>query len=1181
MSTRTPEQIAAITTLDRNVIVVAGAGSGKTFVLVERFLHLLDVHPEWALNAIVAITFTTKAAAEMRARVRRELEARAQNALDDETRARWQRLWASMEGSRIGTIHALCASILRANAAEAGIDPQFTVLEEDDAAVLLERAADQVMRDLISEDDSAALLFGEYPASAIRQALIEHAHASRTLPDLLPDYVAYWVALWSENARGLLVHFLEDAEFWDHAHWAPDGGFPQGDDLLLDVWSACYALLDALRQPADPQTQVGYLKQLVKAINLKGGKPSLWGGTDGVKESRAHLGAMREYAEALAKVIGDPPGEDSQRAAALIPLWHRAITRMRAAYADAKDRLSAVDFDDLERKTRDLLERFPHVGERYRGGEFRHVMVDEFQDTNADQWAIITALADVNQPGSLFLVGDPKQSIYAFRGADVSVFERVRAAFKATPAGLEILMGQSFRTHTTLVNGFNDLFGQILTRDERSAVREYQVTFDPMRAERTPPETRCAVEIALHDKGLLKEADEGEETDARLWEADAVARRIHEIVNVEQWMIFDRDAKTHRLIRYGDIAILFQGMTHVTAYEEALKTHGVDYVTISGRGYYDRQEVWDVLNLLRVLHNPADDLALASVLRSPMFALSDDALLMLRLILSDDASPVPLITALEHAAHEPGFVPDDEQPLVIFAAQCLNDLRRWVGRVTMAELLQRALDSTAYLAILTGLPDGARRRGNVEKLLTKAAASGAIGLGVFTRALTDLSERETREGEVTLDVENAVRLMTIHKSKGLEFPLVVLVDLSYNFASAGSRTAPLIVDPVVGIACHLHESAIRDDKNNRQPPYAYALARRLNGERGEAERRRLLYVAATRAQDYLLLSGSFKVSSKQEITCGGVMTWLYDALKLADHGIDTEGDLPYAWGTARLRLPLLTIESGLSDDRVGDQPSADADPVQPPLTARIPRQIAAAARSLSATQIADLGAAHLAASDVQRAVYALRWRRSMVFEAPSHIETITSKRHFGRRIGEIVHQALCVSDPNADDMALKTLTRSLAWERGITAPGELAAAVEDALSLLKRVRRSEIFQWIAEAREVYRELPFAFRAGDRQIHGKLDLLLHMPDGEWRIVDYKTDTHPKDEQTRAAMERHASRYALQVGAYAVAVSRLIGVVPRTFIHYIRYNQRVEITEAEWRDAFSRLEGFIGGLFEDEP
>ena len=401
-----------------------------------------------------------------------------------------------------------------------------------------------------------------------------------------------------------------------------------------------------------------------------------------------------------------------------------------------------------------------------RGAEFKHLLVDEFQDTNSAQWQIINSLADLQRGGSLFVVGDPKQSIYQFRGADVSVFNTVRDQIADHASGLALPLSTSFRSHRPLVEQFNRLFAEILVRDESSPVKDFEVVLDkPMEAFRDEAPALPAITVQLLESEERDEAGEHilersgrrkvrNADDMRRWEAYEIATQIKRMI-IEECPVFDKETRETRGMAYRDVAVLFQSMTKLTLYEDVFKSQGLPFLTVAGRGYFDRQEVWDMLDLLRFLHNPVDNLSLATVLRSPIFAFSDDLLFALRLQ-SDDAAearePLPLWRALHIAAEKPmPGITEADLPAISHALETLSELLRMAGRVTISELLRRALAKTNYLAILTGLPDGDRRRGNVEKLLQLAEDSGKITLGKFSQYLADLSMREAREGEAHLE----------------------------------------------------------------------------------------------------------------------------------------------------------------------------------------------------------------------------------------------------------------------------------------------------------------------------------------------------------------------------------------------------------------------------------------------
>jgi ATP-dependent helicase/nuclease subunit A len=1133
MTLASDAQTRAIHTHDRDVIVIAGAGSGKTYVLVERYAALLETH---AVSEIVAITFTNKAAREMRERVRLRLDEKWAAAADEAERARWSERIGALDSARIMTIHALCTALLRANAAEARVDPDFAVLEESDSRLLREDALDLALKQLAAEDDPALALFDEYSAPMLRKALLDGMTGDPL--NLEGDLREQWDRLWSQVASRELrrlrgskaVAALEEA------------GFVPETDKLGAIWLQTRTQLhSALDAPtlADAVALLGEID-----INLRVGSAPAWGGKAALDEAKAILRFVRAEIEALLERAGQPPNTPGdQRAADLLPLWKRALDRARGVYESAKRDRAALDFDDLERIARDLL-RDEDVRARWRA-EFAHLLVDEFQDTNRAQWDIITALA---RPGGLFLVGDPKQSIYAFRGADVTVFEAARRAIEA--AGGEVIsLSHSYRTHSELVRRFNTLFSRVLVREDEDAL--YQVEFgEPMTAQRPYESGLPPTEIRV---GVYPSRGGGEDDRSS-------ARRYREGRQIAAWIvkqvesarpIYDKALKAYRPIEYGDIAILLRRMTHVTAYEAALKDAGLPFVTLAGRGYFDRQEVWDVLNLLRALHAPGDSLALASALKSPLFNLTDDHLLRL--------------------ASQPGLTMwsaliQDQSAEMRFVIDMLRTLRERAGRVTIYELMAEALAHTGYLATLTALPDGARRRANVEKLLDRARDSGHVTLGAFSRYLADLSALEVREGEAALDAEGAIRLMTIHASKGLEFPAVVLADQGGN--SGRNDNSLLHIEPP---SCRVYDP----EQDNVIAPPSLMLAQRHDADREEAESRRLFYVAATRAADVLLISGLAAQKNDGDITYDGTLAWWIDTFgePSDDERYDATIDPAAVRSVGEHSASLIVNGEG----------------VPPPLIAPVSAPLTTFVRTLSASQIADLGCAFNAESEEQRRYYRERWRNDVLRAAPSSVEPVqdAGRRVTKRIIGEMVHRALRWWTPSLSSVEVSRALETHAWELGIIDGRARDSAVQEALSLFEQVLSADVQQRIRRAmglgNPVFRELPFIYRAEKREIHGVIDVLFQTVEGRWQVVDYKTaDLRHYPQSAR----HHARRYWLQVGVYAAAAMQVLAEanfanpVPEVYIHYIRGMDTVKVETHEWQDALTRLEPCIGGLIKDD-
>lgn len=1164
MSPFTPAQDRAIHTLDRNLVVVAGAGSGKTRVLVERYLRLLDTHPEWELNQVVAITFTQKAAQEMRDRVRTELLKRmeaAQTNGDSRAMALWSKRVSAMDSARIDTIHALCADILRQNAAEAGIDPTFEVLDDVEARTLRESVMDDLLVALAANDDPVIELFTEYRADDVRTALTELLADQPDTP--ADDLMRHWRELWEADARRTIETLLADPAFRQAATWH-ERGLPTGEDKLLDVWKICQMHLSTLISSQDWAVQLASLRQLKEAIKLNGGKAGVWGGREIMEEAKAVLNTLRERAEEVLKFIGDEPGDVDEHAAQLLPHWAALLRLMRSAYTDAKRERGVLDFDDLEALTRLLLREREDVRRRYRGAEFRHLLVDEFQDTNDAQWDIVRLLAPPEAQGTLFVVGDPKQSIYSFRRADVRVFGEAQQVL-SSQGGEIVSLARSFRTHAPLVACFNTLFSRILMRDSASIAADYQVDLgEPMDAARgTSPQDDPFIELWIIDR-TDKEDDDARGVGQRA-EAEAIAERIHALIRART-LVYDRALGTTRPMGYGDCTLLFRSMTDAPVYEDVFKAAGLPYVTIAGKGYYNRQEVADVLNLLRAIYHPGDNLALATALRSPLFALSDDALYALRSRRGEDGMIPPLWDALA----DPTGLPADEAEALACARATLLRLRSVAGRVPIAELLEMALDATDYLAVLTGLTDGARRRGNIEKLLEKARSSGKLTLGEFSQYLKDLSETETREGEASLDATGAVTLMTIHKSKGLEFPVVFLVDAQRE---SSDSAALLVNDPQVGLACRVYDA--KQDKMTS--PFAYRRAALLHKARDDAENRRLLYVAMTRAQDRLIISGYASRRANEE--GWNAKGWLGQIIEGFELGNCEPGTHSFDWGQFLIRQIPARREPTHREPPPAAWELHQAAPAMPPLLAAVRFERDASARALSASQIAHLGGFATEEMPERRSRYRLRLLHSLLRDAPERIDRVKSTRSSqvsARRIGEIVHRALRWWQFPTDRDDLRDILRSYAWEEGIVEPEHINIAINEARNLLRGFQSSPLWAMIDEARrdgQHFPELPILYQTDKRTIQGKLDALIVRPDGAHAVIDYKSSTM-RDGANPQVAAQHARRYYLQVGVYAAAIQRLTGAIPDIYIHYIRYNHTIRVTTEAWQSALAQLESVIG-------
>ena len=1115
----------------------------------------------------------------------------------------WREHEAGLESARIYTIHGLCGQILRANPVEAVVDPRFQILDEVEAVLLRNEVVENVLAALV--DSEGAALLQHYGVQKVRDILKQFTSGAQALSVFerldgvsSEELIKHWQDMWREDSENMIQAVQNDSDLRAALAWADDMILPDGDKLSA-IWGIVKDCKEGLYSN-DANRVSESLDILAKEIKLTGGKRDDWGGQEQLETCKAMLSSIREIAKDYNTQILPQPNVLDDIAATLLLLWRDAIRLIYEQFRLIKVERNVLDFDDLELQTVELLKNHPSVAERYSGddGDIRHVMVDEFQDTNYAQREIVYRLCGIDTErqyapnGRLFVVGDPKQSIYAFRGADVSVFDQVQSEI-VQMGGRSLRLSQSFRSHAQLVDMFNYFFEKVLVRGENPAQKFY-VGYEGMVAHRKS-ETHHHAPVSLI---LLPNRSEEANTktfstdDMRRWEAWELGQSIRQMVEAEV-PVWDKTLAAYRPMQYGDVAILFQSLTKSPLYEQVFQNLGLPYITVAGKGYFDRQEVWDLMNLLRVLHNPADNLALASVLRSPMFGVSDDSLLAMRLR-QRDGEIVSLWETIGHDESSEGWQEDwisireDDWEAIAFAHEILHSLHVLAGRVTIAELLNHALDVTGFEATLTGLPNGQRRRANVQKLLDLAQKSGRVSLSEFNTYLEDMVSSEAREGEAALEAEGVITIMSVHKSKGLEFPVVILADTSWS----RNETYPaLFVDPIVGAVCDVVQEGVDDLK-----PFEYLLGQKYTKERALAERKRLLYVAATRAQDYLIVSGSITKSTGSQ-SKSDWMNQIRWALSNEEYQLDDDlmpdpksSHLPYTWGNLEVHIPIAPEQKVWVDysyqENLWDQLSSNMTatgsqkiPAQLPLMRDVVVERTMIKRHISATQLERLGRIPFEHPEQNgRADF----RRMLLKDMPQPVKPIShqhlvSGRVPGYIIGEVVHRALKVGllpfqrNPEQFEEGI----RAYAWELGVTNEIAVRYVIQEARRLLTGFEESDAHKLIATATQINREIEFVYQHHQYVIHGIIDVLF-FANRQWHIMDYKTNR-----VDFYGVESYSLRYRYQMGAYAKAVEQQTGQIPVVCLHYLHPNRLYRLPEYEWQDAMEDLDTEINvTLWADE-
>ncbi|MBE0408232.1 MAG: UvrD-helicase domain-containing protein [Anaerolineales bacterium] len=1122
----TSEQKAAIETQGRALLVDAGAGTGKTWVLVERFIHLLSEHPEWPLESILAVTFTKKAAREMRTRIRAAIEQKVRTYPAD---THWQDRRRLVDRLQVSTIHGLCARILKENAIAAGIDPLFTELDEQESDLLKEEAIQQTLVELVDEDSPVLDLLTTIRVRDLRSEmsslLVKRGTVSRIF-DQLPDpatLIERWEEGFAEMKAQLWQAELSSNELFCSAlHAIPAIAIRAREDLLAR--SVEYAQQGCQLQSAGDYA--GAISVWLN-INLKGGRGVNWGGKEEMTALKASLGALREVAQKIEKrgFTREIDAEDEQAIQALL-LWKQLWGRLNQSYGQLKDERRALDFDDLEMLTEQLLSQEPR-SQRLRAylAGINHVMVDEFQDTNQIQQSIIYKLAHPTQGERLFVVGDAKQSIYRFRQAQVSVFNQTKEQIQRASGFPALRLARSFRTHQPLLSFNNVLFDQLLQPLAKDYT-DFEAQPGRLTAERddfpSQPVVPAPVEMILIPNKDQEDTNIDMES-ARIWEAAEIARRLLSL-HAGEFLVWDKGRREYRPFMFNDAAVLMRATTSLPLYEEQFKAAGLPYLAVSGRGYYNLPEVQDLISLLLSLYSPGDDLSLASALRSPLFSLSDETLYRLRWWKADnERSPDP--RSYTAALQDPPSTNQGEE--VAFAAEVLAALWSLAGRAPVWELLRAAVSKTGYEAALaiSDRDSGGmgRRRSNVLKLLEFAREWGGANLSEFLRRVQALKAQEAREGEALgkTPESGAVQLMSIHAAKGLEFPVVVLADLGRR-AQQRAFDSRILHDPLYGIVCQL-----RDDQGDWRKPASYLWAEWLEEQMEQAENKRLLYVACTRAADLLILSGRL----------GEKGSWLQEILAAMEIEAGGDGERVVDKGRFSIRIvepraaPILKSwggevypsQAGITEiPRLAEPLSGEAFP-----------------RSISVTQLTRFGQAETAGGMQMFPRLLHPSGDSGQVRAPAYV------------IGRMVHKALadwgCLSKPPQE---LHSLLESLARKEGIWKTSTIAEAVESSYRMLSKLTRDALFAEIDAASERFAELPFLLKTEGGVVEGVIDLLYRASDGVWKLIDWKTEYMRED-----ILEQFSREHELQLGWYGRAVKEITGVTPQVYLCYLNPNVRL--------------------------
>ena len=1146
----TPAQSAAITARGGSLLVSAAAGSGKTRVLVERVVGLITdpIHPVEA-DSLLIMTFTNAAAAKLRADITTRL-AEEVRAHPGDMRLRRQQLL--LQRAAIGTVDAFCLHFVQQHFAALDVPPDFTTAEEAELARIEQETLSAVLESAYTDADFRAfadLYDRGRTDNTAGNAVLELYHFSRALPhpaEVLQQFAAMWQqdappqdTPWGQNllaislqrtqgARALLQAAARTAAKDEAADFAYTAVLQEDADRV--TW-LCQVL-----EKGDWDRSVAALGEFDtawrRAGRIKGGKdgnPCAFAASELRARAKKQIESLRTD---FLLCTGEEYAADRRRAAPLVAALVRVTQQFADACFAAKCEEKLLDYADFEHLTLDLLltpdnQRTPLC--RTVSSHYSAVLVDEYQDTNALQDAIYFALARP-EGDNLFFVGDIKQSIYRFRQADPQVFvdkqQRWQAYPQPAPQPASLALDANFRSAPGVIAGINYLF-EVFFSQGLGGVDYGDGQRLVVGSKTTDYRGFCEVDVI---DGAGAEGD-----------AAAIAARIREMM-AEGFVV--RDKTGQRPCRYDDFCILLRGRGDFAVYEAALRTAGIPVFADTAADLLDEPHIRPFAALLRVIDNPAQDIPLAAVLLSPMFPYTADDLVTLR-----GACPEGSLYGAVLYGGQPRFAP---------FLETLAEFRRLARTLPVDALLEELLARTGYLAAVGALPEGARCREDLQSFCAWAASAGRTGLPGVIRAmdaarqnggLTQSTGGQTRPG--------CVSIMTVHRSKGLEFPVVFVANTSHQF-NQSDAIRPVLTHSRLGVGVMLRAGSTA--KRYKTLPYA-ALAQAIRTET-LSEEMRVLYVALTRAQDALIIT---------------------IPLKKAASSLKTPALCAHAEATGPEAMQGMSSWAGWLLTAVLLHPSSDALwaytgllphylPTRTPLTIKV----LPAPEASPAPEPAPAPAPDEALLDTLRQSFAWRSPRAPLQKIPAKV-SVSAVAHAARPValerpaflqktgmtgaerGTAIHAFMqsVPFDGTAPDLDAEV-------QRQIDAR-LLDAGLADKLDL-DRVRpffESAVWRRIRHARAVLREEPFITalpaaqitpEAGECEaevlVQGIADLVL-VYDDHAEILDYKTD------RSRDAAF-YIKEYAAQLQLYRRAFAQRLAVpVTKLTIYSFTLGEEIDI------------------------
>ncbi len=1238
----TEEQLEAIQSKGSNILVAAAAGSGKTAVLVERIIQkLLDKENPINIDEMLVATFTNAAAEEMRNRISQALELAIQ---EDPQSFHLRKQLSLIQRSFISTLHSFCTTVVRQHAYLLDIDPAFRIADEMEIDLIKQAVIDEMFEaaygasskgdngasddeeqmermnqffhvvDMFSNDrsdiDVETLILSVYTFAMQHPSpkkWLDKVADAYDIPEVFSGEELPWLEILKTEIVDQLEGYRGDLNKAIQLANGPNGPYHyvealQADILLIDemleninCWDELYTLVNSRKLKSLSRKSVDCDEVIKEEIKqLRDRFRTYWNkmGKDWFARNLAgHIGDLRKLYPSVNRIV-------------------QLVLEFKERFKQEKKARGLVDFADLEHFCLEILTEKQQDGDQiipssiamFYQKQFKEVLVDEYQDINLVQETILRMVSDQTGNGNMFMVGDVKQSIYRFRHAEPSLFIEKYNRYEKDPSlGMRIDLASNFRSRQTVLQGANFIFKQIfdeavgnIAYDEKAALQYGNKGYDDL------PIHDPEIEVVVIDKegdseqSNYDDVDDGEEKVEDLLTIQMEARLYAE--KIKHWIgnknniprqIFDKDLQQMRDIQYRDIVILLRSLTGLSTIMEELKKQGIPVYVEMKTGYFSAMEIQVMVNMLKVIDNPYQDIPLASILRSPIVGLNEEQLANVRLMNQKGTFYEALMLFAK--------TEQDGSELVSSFLKQLSEFREMAKSDSVSALIWEIFQETGYYDFVGGIPGGRQRQANLRALYDRARSYEATsfrGLFRFLRFIERMQEQRKDLGEARAlsEQEDVVRIMTIHKSKGLEFPVVMIggMNKQFNFSDVRNK---YMLDKDIGFATKF----IDPEKQIMYSTLYFLALKEVSIQHLLSEEMRVLYVAMTRAREKLVMIGtvanfadqlsrhwgnsgsesSLVISKQLRKRAKTYFDWIIPALirhknndvlhRVEDVEIVSGINLKADESTWDIHI----LDGGKLTNLTEDEVVSKSD-LREMMTnwQGVPSQLIDEERVLEIDEKLSFKYPFFEATitRAKQSVTEIKRRQEEIDENSSHelvrgskISLVSrpkflqeEKKLTSAEIGTAMHtvmQHLPLTDKwQKEDLA--GFVKQLVAKECLTS--EEAEVID--LKAIEQFFQHEKAEVFSRAEKIEREVPFMYTLKTSEIYhdwesdteekvliqGIIDCLIYMSDGRVIILDYKTDQINDKDVTDSLITTLKERYRVQIKLYRQAMCDILGI-----------------------------------------